>query len=566
MLCRGEPETAAVSIHAEPTPPVEDPPEVRFLGEGRYVVTALHGPEILRWDLVSGAGRTLVTFASEVTALDVHAGLLGVGLHDGRVAVLPSEGGAVTSVSAHPDEVRAVRFSPDGRRLASGGMTGDVQLVSVDGRQASRVLEGHRERVTQIRFSVDGRWLASSSWDGTVRAWELHTDEVRALRGHAQVVTDLVFLGDRNRLVSSSWDTTLRIWPLGSTGERLYRGHRVGVHAVAFSPDDTWLASGGHDHEVRLWRRRDGAARVLHGHEDHVYRVRFSPDGRWLASSSDDRTVRLWATRGPGARVLEGHAGDVEELAFSGDGAWLASAGRAGDVFVWGIEDPEARRSVTGHEGPVVGLGFVAGGRLATAGRDGQVLLSSPDGVGPPRALLIGQAGLRGLAVDPEGARLAVTGGGGRLWVWSMPSGDLLYGNDDLVEPEVVQVSPDRRFVAVASAQEGLWLCNLAYEICDELRGHEARVFALAFSPDGRTLVSGSGDHSVRLWDVDTLESRVLRGHRAPVFDVSVSSAGDRVASASGDGDVREWPLQRPPRPDDLPRFLDALTTVEVSP
>lgn len=541
-------------------PDVEDTPQVHFLDEGRHLVTGRHRPQPWLWDLSAGSGAPIEGLPGVATAIDVQRGLLAAGTKAGAVYLVDPLDPRPRLLGVHASEIRAVRLSPNADRLASASMDGEVDLWALEENRVPDVLESHEERVTQLEFSPDGRWLASSSWDGMVRAWELETDETRVLKGHGQVVTDIAFLGDRG-LVSSSWDTTLRIWTLAATGERLLRGHRVGVHAVDWSPDGKWIASGGHDDEVRLWELASGASHVFQGHEDHVYRVLFSPDGKWVASSSDDRTVREWSTSKVGSRVLGGFRGDVEELAYSPDGRRLAAASRAGDLFLWRSGADRVPTELRSHDGAVVGVQFVAGGRLMSAGVDGSVLLWSPGREHAPKRLLSKAGALRALHVDSSGKQAAVAGSRGKIWVWDLPEGDLLHELGEFVEPDRVRVSPDRRFVAVASAQRGLWLCNLAYELCDPLVGHDARVFDMEFSPDGRALVTGSGDHSVRLWDVDTLESRVLRGHRAPVFDVSVSPDGGWVASGSGDADVRIWPLLLPPSPEALPELIRSVTT-----
>jgi WD40 repeat protein len=93
-------------------------------------------------------------------------------------------------------------------------------------------------------------------------------------------------------------------------------------------------------------------------------------------------------------------------------------------------------------------------------------------------------------------------------------------------------------------------------------------VEALVFTKDGRCLVSGSHDGTVRLWDVahaeTSAESRPLRGHAAMVFDVAVSPDGGTVASASGDATIRLWPVKLPPPAGQLRRWLEAKTDFRI--
>ena len=572
-------------------PPVGDWSSVAFLDDGRSVVTAGHGSTLMIWDLDQGLGHQLAELASPVTSLETIPGVVAAGTADGSVALLELEKGSTRNLGGHTGEVRALQFSPDHKWLATSGFDGRVQLWPIGSMDPAVELAGHQERVTNLRFSPDGQWLASSSWDGTVSLRELNTGVVQSLVGHGQVVTDLAFSPNGKWLVSSSWDTTLRLWPVESTGAKVLSGHDIGVHAVDFSPSGRVLASGGHDDELRLWpkihRSEKGqpeSIRLL-GHKDNIYRVLFSPDGRWVASSSDDQTVRVWPAAKhlsepqfssaptsnvrkakkpnyPEARIFRGHQSDVEELAFSRDGRWLASAGQGADLILWRMQTGQGR-SLRGHAGAVTGVSFVANRNLVSSGADGQIIMW-PIHKETKRVLHQANGPVRSLHATLNGRLLVASGAPGEVWVWSMPDGRLIHRLEGFDEPDVVRISPNGVYVAVASARKGLWVCNLAYELCDMLDDHQARVFDLEFSPDGSTLATGSGDHTVRLWDPRTLENRVFRGHRAPVFDVAFEPSGAFIASASGDTDVRVWPALLPPKPDEVLTFLGEMTSYAV--
>jgi hypothetical protein len=193
--------------------------------------------------------------------------------------------------------VWTLAFSPDGRLLLSGGDERAISLWNVREGRCLRRFEGHRNGVNSVAFSPDGRRALSGSFDNSIRLWDVETGKMlRCLEGHAQAVLSVAFTPDGNHGVSGSVDRTVRLWDLEDGQEvRRLKGHGNRVNSVAVASEGRFALSGSGDKTVRLWDLTTGRElRRFQGHKDGVLSVAFSPDGQQALSGSRDRTLRLW--------------------------------------------------------------------------------------------------------------------------------------------------------------------------------------------------------------------------------------------------------------------------------
>jgi WD40 repeat protein/serine/threonine protein kinase len=453
----------------------------------------------------------------------------------------------ILSLRAHAGSVLSVAFSPDGKRLASGGLDNTLKVWDAATGQETFTLKGHDGRVTSVAFSPDGKRLASGGWDNTLKVWDVFTgQETLTLKGHSGAAADLsvAFSPDGRRIASGSQGgMTLKIWDATTGQETLtLKGHTGGVTSVAFSPDGKRLASVSDDATLKVWDAATGKETVtLKGHTSSLLSVAFSSDGKRLASGGWDEKVKVWDTAtGKETLTLKGYGHGV---AFSPDGKRLASGSLEHTLRVWDADTGQETLTLKGHTGGVTSVAFSPDGKRLASGSDDATLKVWDASRAQDSLTLKGHFGyVSSVAFSPDGKRLASAGNDHTVKVWDTASRQetlTLKGHAGWFT--CVAFSPDGKRLASASEDQTLKVWDVATgQEAFNLKGRADRV--VAFSPDGKRLASGSYDNTLKVWDAATgKETLTLKGHDGPILSVAFSPDGTRLASASEDRTLKVW-------------------------
>ena len=308
-------------------------------------------------------------------------------------------------------------------------------------------------------------------------------------------------------------------------------------------------------------------------HSSVVTSVVFSPDGLTLASGSWDGTIKLWDVRNGRLklkRTLRGDWDEVEAIAYTPDGRAIAGLGTGFDGALFGAVTLWAGGEAPGRElirasGKLDAIAFSRDGRtLATASGDSRTVMLWDVATGRKLASLEGhQDPIWSIAFSPDGRTLAAASG--RVPAMSEssevePMGEIRIWDLTRQQPATLTefFGHKHGIVAIAYSPDGTTLVSGGFDRTARLwdvrsgseratlQGHEGWVAAVAFSPDGSLVATGSHDHAIMLWDATNGNQLAsLHGHTGNVYTVAFSPEGKLLASGSLDGTVRLWELSR---------------------
>ena len=466
------------------------------------------------------------------------------------ISIRDVETGSIVSgpFVGHEHEITCLAFSPDDKSVASGSVDGTICVWSTQtGMLVAGPLEGHQYQVNCISYSHDGTFIVSSSDDNTIRLWEVGRTppQIRMYKGHY-----VAFSSDDRWIVADSDDHTVRVLDV-KTGDVVVgplKGHVNTIRSVTISPDGKHVASGSYDWTVRIWGveadREQGG--LLDGH-DRVNRLALSNDRRHVASGSDDGTILFWDVE-TGELVgspCEGHGVAIKSIAYSPDGKRVVSGYADETVRICEVASGRTVKELRGHEGWVYSVAFSKNGRyIASASPSDDTIRIWDAETGDCIFTLQERADI--VSFSPDDKYVLSSRKGFRIW--DVETGKLVTQSKEEQNIFSATFSHDGKLVATASNTVQLWDARTGEPVLTQFIGHTDTVFSVAFSPDDKSIVSGSDDQTVRVWDVSSGQTIMgpLRGHARSVRFVAFSHDGNSIFSASCfDKTFRIWSTEQ---------------------
>lgn len=466
---------------------------------------------------------------------------------------------------AHPGGVAAVVFHSNGNQILSGGADKTVKLWQLTpGKPATalRTFGPFSDPIRAVALSRNSA-LAGAAVGKTVKLWNVADGKEVATLPHATTVTSLAFNADQTRLLSGAVGGLARVCDL-TTGKVLQAFRHTGpVQRVGFSSNNavvsagsdkvvvlnglaairvipaaagpvralTLTPSGSHaltsdGKEVQLWNASSGAKEARSFAADGpVTAVGVSKNGQLVAVAGGG-IVRLYEFA-DGKQVGQLKAASaIRSLSFSPTNQVLAAACEDKTLRTWNIAytpgqalPVEFGKPLQSYEQPAAptDVAFTADGtRLYSGSMDGKVRQWKVATDGPIKSLAHPNL-VDAVAFNPLGTQLATGCHDGTVRIWDVAKGQQIRQINAHTTPAAAPVycvawTPDGKRIASGSYDHSMKLWDAtagtlvrefkAFKEKDFEKGHRDGVFCIGFSPDGKLLVSGSSDHSIKIWNV----------------------------------------------------------------
>jgi len=508
-----------------------------FTPDGKYLVSAGNDKVVRVWD--ASTGKAIRTLRGQIS--------LG---QDGQIY--------------------ALALSPDGKWLATGGLfTGTseekmaIQLYDFESGELITLLKGHQNTIKSLAFSADNNFLISGSTDQSAIIWDIEAkDKLHVLNGHTGNISAVAFTSDSKRVVTAGNDKSMRFWQV-DTGEllKILKGHKEKITAVVIS--SKYIASASLDKTIRLWSAKNGRfIKTFAKLDDGVSSLAFSKKGNYLVSGGTTTPVHchVWSiSKFKHVARYKRHNNKIRAIAISPNGEQVATVGgNKHAINLWTLTKAKHITSLGGNNANIWSVGFSSEHNAIGWGKKFDYKNINQRGaleysLTLPKFTAEARIGIPRKINKKDNWDFIQTQNKYLDWsLSSRPGGKYGYFSIlDINHKNITQTSikrgmtngyrhlaysftPDGNHIISAGANGVIAIYNRDGKKLGNYVGHTSNVWAIAISANGRFLVSGGEDGTVRLWNLKTYKNILTLYHQKQQW-VAWLASGHYISSATGD-------------------------------
>ena len=482
------------------------------------------------------------------------------------------------SMESFEDDVLAAEEAAEAAKVDLEEKTNAAETMCETEATMLTIADAHQKRINCIAFSPDGLAMVSCSEDTSIKIWSRENQALTGTIGacHKSAVTSVNFNHDSSRMVSSSNDKTLVLWDMEiMVIVRTLTGHTERINHAQFSNDGSYLLSCSEDKTAQLWDMaldpevlppaKSISRKNYESYKDKIRaknaRLRAKLLGKYLQVEDVDTEFTDYGATG-------GHGGTVMQLSLPKSGDMMASCSADHTLKIWNTAANQIRQTFTGHTDSVNCAHWTSDEMCVVSGSSDRTIRIWDVLPNTCKATLSGHKGeINCIQVDDGGAGGRVIASGSddfttRIWHWKtvldatngMPDAICKTFKHELVHngPVVcLQFSPDGKTLATGSTDYSakVWNYRKGSQLLHlELDGYQEPVTTLCYHPDGSTLACAMQDRTIKFWDTSCGQAGESLGdlhreikHKKPITCMAYSVDQTELVSTSKDCSLVYW-------------------------
>lgn len=511
---------------------------VAFSPNGQNCITGSWDSTAIIWPIYSSSQSNIDGDTSEVSSYPTEADSVVLKGHQGYVEAAifsPKTGSFVVTGSqdqkiikwslsgeilesfiAHQDDVEALAISKDEKLLLSGSKDSTAILWNLENGEVIKQIR-HKAKVWSVAFSPTSNDFTIATADNIAYLYNQQGDERKAFYGHQGDIEAVAFSPDGKSILTASWDNTIKLWDVetaediqslrisyitSDTATAKKQEFAAGINDAALSPNGKYVVSVS-DKVATLWSVEGNEEESLTRHQQKIKTVAFSPDSKYILTGSQDKSAILWKTNGEFVKSFS-HGKIVNDVAFSPDGKHFATSSQDYKVRIWSLDGLDTAPTILSNSPRYQSITF-------STDRLGQYLVGGTSD--------------------------------GYVDIWDWRNNTKRQFRYQRARINAIAMSPDNHQILIgAKGVALLWdTMNLQTPVA-RFEGHDPDrdLHSVAFSPDGQYIITTSGDHTAKVWDLKGHELTTIY-HDGAVTAGQFSRKQDRILTAAKDGQAKLW-------------------------
>jgi len=429
-------------------------------------------------------------------------------------------GNLIAKLTGHKELIESVSFSPDGSKIVTSSRDGTAKIWDAKSGDLLFDLNKHRGEVSFADFSPDGKYIATASEDETIKIWTAQNGNLAGdLRGHsselgksfAPMISDTMFSVVNNKVLA--WNTKSGIL------SGYLSANNTPISCIARSYGGDKIVTGDTKGIVRIWDARTlSLTHTIKNNKDYIFSITFSQDDKRMAVASSDSTAQVLQTETWNLLSSFKLNDKVISATLSKSGDKLITLTYANKAHVWDLNTISMKYELV-HKDWIRSVAFSPDDKFI-ASCSGNYLLpkeaeikiwNATEGKLKEKYSLTENLGLDKIFFSPDGNFVISTSIDGILLIAGTKSNKLKWKSArNNSQPDVFQqlsFSPDNTQLISASRGRSVntWQLKKAKLVLD-LKGHTDYVNAALCTPDGKYIITVSGDNTSKKWNASTGE------------------------------------------------------------